>query len=735
MNVFKVSRRDFVRLSSVASAGLVLGVAGAAPSRNKAKTKEIHDLGTFVQVDTDGIVTIWVSKSDMGQGVRTALPMIVADEMDADWSKVRIQQADWAQKYGPMGTGGSGSVRSRWKPLRQAGAAARAMLVSAAAAKLAVDPATLTVSNGVISHAASGKSLSFGEVAADAAKLPVPAEPKLKDPSQFKIIGKNVDRLDNRDIVTGKSVYGIDVKVPGMLYAAVLRSPTFGGKVASFDAAKAKAVPGVKHVVKIDAIGTDLPWNGVGVIATSTWAALKGREALQVAWDAGEGAKESSESLRQQMKSALHRAAKVVDIGNVDTATTSAYRVVEATYEVPYLAHAAMEPLNATVHVKADGVEVWAPTQFPNWAASAIGSALKIKPETVKVHVTMLGGGFGRKANPDVVLEAALLSKAAGAPVKVQWTREDDTQHDYYRPASYHHVRAGIDDKGNIAAWHHRFAAASIETYFDPKTQKPHDSEIGGLDDMPYTIPNLRVEFAPVSSVVPRGWWRSVEHSINSFVINSMLDEIARAAEKDPIELRLALLQKGRKIVAEGPARDYPLDVDRLRRVIEIARDKSGWAAEMEGPRGRGFAAHWSFLSYSAQVAEVSVGHDGVITIERIVCVIDCGTPVNPDGIVAQMEGGIIYGLTAAMGGKITIEKGAVQQSNFHDYPLLRLDEVPMIEVHIVPSTALPTGTGEPGLPPAAPAVANAIFSATGRRLRTLPFESPVSGGQTPRLS
>ena len=728
MSVIKISRRAFVRVSSVASAGLVLGVGHAATPKPKSKAKEkaSHDLGTFVQVDTDGIVTIWVSKSDMGQGVRTSLPMIVADEMDADWNKVRIRQADWAQKYGPMGTGGSGSIRSRWKPLRQAGAAARAMLVSAAAVKLAVDPGTLTVSNGVITHAASGRSLTFGDVAAEAAKLPVPAESKLKEPSQFKIIGKNADRLDNRDIVTGKSVYGIDVKVPGMLYAAVLRSPTFGGKVASFDATKAKALPGVKHVVKVDAIGTDLPWNGVAVLATSTWAALKGREALQVTWDAREGVKESSETLRQRMKSALDRAAKVIDTGNVDTALTSAYRLVEATYEVPYLAHATMEPMNATAHVTADGVEVWAPTQFPGWVASAIAGTLKIKPETVKVHVTMLGGGFGRKANPDVVLEAVLLSKAAGAPVKVQWTREDDMQHDFYRPASYHHVRAGIDDRGNIVAWHHRFAAPSIDTYFDPKAPKPHDSEIGGLDDMPYTIPNLRVEFAPVASVVPRGWWRSVEHSINGFVINSMLDEIARAAEKDPIELRLAILQRGRKIVAEGPAKDYPLDVDRLRRVIELAREKSGWTSEMEGPRGRGFAAHWSFLSYSAQVAEVSVGHDGMITLERIVCVIDCGTPVHPDGIVAQMEGGIIYGLTAAMGGAITIDKGAVQQSNFHDYPLLRIDEVPMIEVHIVPSTALPTGAGEPGLPPTAPAVANAIFDAALKRLRTLPFKFPV---------
>ena len=727
MGVFKISRRDFVRVSSVASAGLVLGVSIAeaqTPAKNKPKEASAHDLGPFIQIGSDGIVTIWVSKSDMGQGVRTSLPMIVAEELDADWNQVRIRQADFDKKYGPMGTGGSGSVRSRWKPLREAGAAARAMLVAAAATKLAVDPATLTVSNGVISDPA-GKRATFGEVAEAASKLPVPTELKLKDPKQYKILGRNVRRTDNLDIVTGKTTYGIDVKVPGMLYGAVLRSPAFGGKVASFDATKAKAVPGVKEVVKIESIGTDLPWNGVGVIATSTWAALKGRDALEVKWDAGESAKESTDSLRAHMKSISKSAKRVIDNGNVETATRSASKIVEGVFELPYLAHATMEPMNATVHVSGDGAEIWAGTQFPNWAASAVAGALKLNPEKMKVHVTMLGGGFGRRANPDVVLEAALLSKAVGAPVKVQWTREDDMQHDFYRPASYHEVRAGLDDRGNIVAWHHRVVAPSIETYFEPKTEKPHDSEIGGLDDMPYIIPNLRVEFAAATSVVPRGWWRSVEHSINSFVINSVLDEIAKVSERDPIELRLALLPKTRAPQAAGtPPQEHPFDPARFRRVIEVAREKSGWNNELSGGgRGRGFAAQWSFYSYTAQVAEVTVSQSGEVVLDRIVCAVDCGTPVHPDGIVAQVEGAIIYGLTAAMGGAITVDKGAVQQSNFHDYPILRIGEVPQIEVHIIGSNAAPTGIGEPGLPPAAPAVANAIFAATGKRLRSLPFK------------
>ena len=717
----KVSRRDFVRITSIASAGLVLGVALEAKTtpRKKSPAKP-HDLGTFVQVDDDGIVTVWVSKSEMGQGVRTTLPMIVAEEMDADWKNVRVRQAHFDKKFGRMGTGGSGSTRSMYQPLRQAGATARAMLLTAAATRLALPVESLTVSDGVIAHAASGKKLTFGEVALDAGNLDVPKDVKVKDAKTFKIVGKKIDRIDNADIVTGKAAYGIDVRVPGMLYAVVKRSPVFGGKVISVDDTKAKAVPGVRKIVKIDAMGTQLPWSGVGVIATSTWAAMQGRDALDVKFASGT---EKSDELRQQLQAAVRGPMKrLIDIGNVDSATISAAQRVDATYELPYLAHATMEPLNATASVTPDGVEIWAPTQFPNWANSAVAKALGLAPEKVNVNVTLLGGGFGRKANPDFVLEAVLLSKEAGAPVHLQWTREDDMQHDFYRPASHHRVVGALDPDGHLIAWAHRFAAPSIETYMDPKTEKPHESEWGGFDELPFAVPNLRVEFMPVASVVPRGWWRSVEYSINGFVFNSFLDEVAHAAGKDPIEYQLALLPAGRTI--EGPDKDYPFVVDRLRRVIEIARDKSGWGKTQLGEgRGRGFAAQRSFLSYAAQVAEVTIGSDNTIKVDRIVAVIDCGTPVNPDGIAAQVEGGIAYGLTAALHGEITTAGGAVQQSNFHDYPLLRMHEMPKVEVYIVPSTAPPTGTGEPSLPPTAPAVANAIFAATGKRLRKLPFK------------
>lgn len=709
-----MNRRDFLKITSAAGAGLVIGI----PSFAKEAT--LSDFGAYVQIAPDDTVTIWISKSDMGQDVRTSLAMIVAEELDADWSKVKIRQAHLDKKFGRQGTGGSGSIRNLWLPLRQAGANARAMLVAAAAAKLGVEVSSLAVSNGVI-----GGKLSFGAVTLDASKIKLEKDAPLKDPKDFRLIGKATKRLDNGDIVTGKATYGIDVKVPGMLYASVLRSPVFGGKVKSFDATKAKAIAGVKDVVKIDAIGTDLPWNGVAVVATSTWAAMKGREALVVEWDEGEHANESTASLRKQLAEIVDKGTSVTNKGDVTAALASAPKKIEATYELPFLAHAAMEPLSATAHVKADGVELWLATQFPDWAANTGAQWLGIKPEQIKVNVTMLGGGFGRRANPDFPLEAIQISKAVGAPVKVQWTRDDDMQHDYYRPASHHMISAGIDADGNVVAWHHRIAAPSIISYMEPaQTERVHESETPGVRDLPYDVANFRTDFALAKSGVPRGWWRSVEHSINGFVVNAFLDELAHAAGRDPIDVRLAMLPKDFVQQAEGernPARLWPFKSNRLRAVIELARDKAGWGKPLAAGRALGFAAHHSFFSYAAQVAEVSM-EGNVPRVHRIVCAIDCGVAVNPDGIRAQIEGGIVYGLAAAMGEKITIDKGRVQESNFHDFPLLTIDQMPRVEVHIMPSSEAPTGTGEPGLPPAAAAVANAMFKLTGQRVRTLPF-------------
>ena len=717
-----MDRRSFLKLTSAAGAGLFIGVPVFAGDK---KAVSPQDFGAFVQIGADDIVTIWVSKSDMGQDVRTSLPMIVAEELDADWSKVRIKQAYFDPKFGRMGTGGSGSIRNMYKPLREAGAKARAMLAGAAAAQWNVPAAELEVANGVVTHRASKRSARFGELAEAAAKIEIKDAPPLKDPKQFKLIGTPQKRLDCGDICCGKAAYGIDVKVPGMLYASVLRSPVFGGKVAKVDDTKAKAIPGVKHVVRTEAVGTDLPWNGVAVVATTTWAAMKGRNALEVTWDEGPHAAETTESLRKLVTDSIDKGKELKTKGDVAQALANGAKKLEAEYELPYLAHAAMEPLNATAHVTADGAELWLGTQFADWGARTAATWLGMKPEQVKVNVTMLGGGFGRRANPDFALEAVQVSKAVGAPVKVQWTREDDMQHDYYRPSSVHRISAALDAENNVVAWHHRIAAPAIEAYFTPDTKAPEESEVEGVADMPYEVPNARADFALVSSGVPRGWWRSVEHSINGFVMNSFLDELAHAAGRDPVELRLALIPKGfvQKIEDEkSPMRQWPYRSDRLRGVIELAREKSGWGKPLPAGRARGFAAYYSFLSYAAQVAEVSVGEDGMPKVHKVTCAIDCGVAINPEGIRAQVEGAIVYGLSAALGQRITIEGGRVQQSNFHDYPLLTMSQMPQVEVHIVPSTEAPTGTGEPGLPPIAAAVTNAMFKLTGKRVRRLPL-------------
>jgi isoquinoline 1-oxidoreductase beta subunit len=693
----------------------------ASPKRRVGKgAAPPHALGAFVHVARSGDVTIHVPKPELGQGVRTSLPMLVAEELGADWKRVRVVQADFAERYGRMGVGSSSSLRSMWIPMRTAGAAARAMLVAAASARWGVPAGECRVERGVIRHGA--RTLGFGDVAEEAARLPVPKDVPLKDPASFTLVGRSTGRVDDPAIVRGRAGYGIDVKVPGMLHAAVARSPVFGGKVARVVDTKARRVPGVRDVVRLEPIGADLPWAGVGVIADTTWASFRGRDALEVAWDEGPAAAESTASLRARMDELTAKEGKrVTDTGDVDAALSGASRVIEARYEVPYLAHAAMEPMNATAAWTDDRVEIWAPTQGADWTAETVASALKIPKERVTVHVTLLGGGFGRRSFSDAVLEAALLSRAAGGrPVKVTWTREDDVRHDYYRPPSVHRVRAALDGS-RLVAWHHRMASPSINVYLGDG--EAFESETGGVHDLPYGVPNLRVEYAAVDSALPRGWWRAVEHSGNGFVVQSFLDELAHDAGIDPLELQLSLLPKGfTRPAASKSQKDFPFSADRLRAVIELVRERSGWARRPAPGRARGFAASYAYLTYVAEVAEVSLGKDGAPRVHRVTAAVDCGTPVNPDGIAQQIEGGILYGLAAALHGRIDVEKGRVVQSNFHDYPPLRIEESPSIDVHIVPSRALPTGVGEPGLPPIAPAVANALFALTGKRRRTLPF-------------
>ena len=721
--VTKVSRRDFLAIVPTAGAGLLLGVrlgsdaaaAEAAGSSPAGAAPGPFAPNAFLQIDTRGDVTIWASKSEMGQGVRTALPMIVADELDADWSRVRVEQAWVDAKFGDQDTGGSGSIRTKFEPMRKAGAAARAMLVAAAAKSWSVPPSACRAEKGRVIHIPSGRGIPYGDLAVRAAAQPVPQNVLLKDPRDFRIIGRTLPRTDTPSKVDGSAVYGIDVKVPGMLYAAVSRCPVFGGKMKSFEGTKAKASPGVKAVVPIS--------NGVAVVADSTWHAFKGREALTVEWNEGPGAAESSASCARQMADLAGKPGRPVRTeGDAAAALAKAAKKLEAVYELPFQAHATMEPQNATAFVQKDRCEVWAPFQTPSWALEDIARTSGLPQSAITLRITHLGGGFGRRINPDYAVEAVEISKAVGAPVKTTWTRTEDLQHDFYRPASRHSMAGGLDAAGKPVSWLHRIVSTAIQTFYDPDAKNPEDGETGGADDVPYAIPNMRVEYSAAKSVVPRGYWRSVENSFNAFAVECFVDEMAAAASQDPCRYRLDLLAGDRKVRSAGG--HLVLETARLRACIELAAEKAGWGTPLPKGRGRGIAAHFSYRSYCAQVAEVSVDGSGNLKVHRVVSAVDCGRAVNPGIIAAQMEGGVVFGLTSCLKSGITIDKGRVTQTNFDDYEMLRIDEMPQVETHIVPSSEPPTGVGEPGVPVVAPAVFNAIFAATGKRIRRLPLQA-----------
>ena len=733
-----VSRRDFLRTAPAAGAGLVIGFrlldgdgleAGAAPraagaasaaaAPEPASAKESAARfapNALLQIDTDGAVTLWTTKSEMGQGVRTALPMILAEEIGADFSKVKVEQAWLDPRFPNLDTGGSSSVRESWDPLRQAGATARALLVVAAARGWNVEPKECVAEKGEVVHRASGRRAPFGTLVAAASRLPIPKDPPLKDPKTYALLGRAVPRTDTASKVDGSAVYGIDVRRPGMLYAAVVLEPAFGARPGQFDDAAARQVPGVKRVVPFR--------RGVAVVADSTWAAFKGRDALQVRWNEDRKVREDSASLRERCLAAVEQPGKVLrSDGDVAAALSSAARRVEATYELPFQAHAAMEPVNATAHVTTDRCEIWAPTQTPSWAMGELRRTLGLPAEAIRINVTLLGGGFGRRINPDFVVDAAEISKAAGAPVQMVWSREQDLQHDYYRPCSLHRMRGGLDAAGRPIAWSHRYVSTSIGAFYNPETKEPESDELGGAADLPFAVPNVRVEYSPVDSRVPRGWWRSVESSFNAFVVESFLDEMASAAGKDPLRLRQDLLREPRRIPYPMP--DVVLETARLKGVIDLVAEKTPWGAPLGKGQGRGIAAHYSFRSYCAMAAEVEVSDEGALSVRRIVAAIDCGRVVHPGLVAAQMESAVVFGLTAGLKSEITIEEGHVAQSNFNDYEMLRIDEMPQVETYIVPSPEPPTGVGEPGVPVVAPAVFNAVFAATGRRIRRLP---PPSG-------
>ena len=726
-----LDRRSFLKTSAAGSAALIIGFhlpasAHSDPAEEQEK-KPANPLNAWVRITPDNKITLILGKSEMGQGVMTALPMILAEEMSVDWKNVNIEQADTNSDVYDLGTGGSGSIAGSWLPLRRAGAAARVMLVSAAAQRWNVNPNTCVAKDGGVLHGARKNFLTYGELVAEAAKLPVPdfKSVELKNSDDFTIVGHDRHRFENNLKTTGAAKFGIDSRPAGMLYAVVARCPIFGGKPASFDATKAKTVPGVREVIQIDPVTAGaFTTGGVVVLADNSWAAMQGRKALSITWDEGPHASESSEGLRKQF---LENAAKPGKIyrneGDVDAALAGAEKKIEAAYELPFAAHACMEPMNCTVHIRPDGAEAWIPTQAPQWAQEIIAGVSKLPKESVVVHTTLMGGGFGRRYQADFVMEAAQVAQVAGKPVMVLWTREDDMQHDFYRPASYHRFEGAVDAKGNLAAWKHFQTSTSIDAMWSPKgAETPENSEFATAAFIPYETPNFRVEYKLAQSGVPRAWWRSVEHSSSGFVVESFIDELAHAAGDDQFSFRLRLLGEDRKIPDfTNPKEGKPLDTARQKAVLKLAAEKAGWGKPLPKGIARGIASYYSFETYTAAVAEVSL-KDGNIHVNRLVYAVDCGRPINPDGIRAQVEGAAIYGISAALHDAITVKGGRVEQSNFNDYQMPRIKETPKTEIYIVMSKEEPTGIGEPGLPVVTPAICNAVFALTGKRMRRLPI-------------
>jgi len=702
--IFNATRRDFLKTSALAGGGLLIGFTLPGASR-LAEAASAFSPNAYIRIGSDNQITVICGLSEMGQGVHTAIPMLVAEELDADWSKIKMMQAPADPAFnnpifGMQATGGSTSVRGHWEPMRKAGATARAMLVAAAAAQWKADPADCRTEKAMVLHK-SGKKLTYGQLAAAAAKQAVPTEVKLKSAKDFKILGTPAKRLDTPAKVNGKAKFGLDVRLPGMLTAVMARPPVPGGKVVSVDDSKAKAIPGVKQVVQIP--------GGVAVLAQGYWAAKQGRDALQIKWDDGANAALSSEGVSKML---AEGAAKGGAVGrNVGDAGAPVAKKVEAVYEAPFLAHACMEPMNATVWVKPDEIEVWAGTQSQGPSQGILGQVGGVAPGKVKVNTMYLGGGFGRRFAPDFTIDATLLSKISGKPVKLVYTREDDMKAYFYRPASVTRFVGGLDASGKAVSFSACIASPSImeaSGFMKLPADGVDEMAVEGIRDCPYDFPNLRVEYARREPGVQVWFWRSVGHSQNIFFIESFVDEMAAAAGKDPVEFRLALLGKQ----------------PRYKGALELAAQKAGWGKPLPAGVHRGIAVAQSFGSYVAEVAEVSVGKDGKVKVHRVVSAVDCGVTVNPEIIRRQIESAIVYGLSAALYGKITFKDGRVEQSNFHDYPVLRIDEMPKVEVHIVASTEPAGGIGEPGLPPLAPAVTNAIFAATGKRVRALPINT-----------
>ena len=710
-----LNRRSFLQVSAAAGGGLLVGTyLHPWTDGETLEAAGSFEPNVWIKVNADDTVRIMLTMLEMGQGVMTSMPMLVAEELDFDWTKIKTEWAGADPRYGNPNfggqqlTAGSNSVRGMWKVLREAGATARVMLVKAAAQTWGVAENTCTTDKGEVIHQATGRRLKYGTLVDKAAALPVPTGVTLKDPKTFKLLGNSLARLDVPEKVNGSAMFGIDVKLPGLLTAKVVRCPVFGGKVARFNADKAKAVPGVKQVVQIS--------TGVAVVADNYWSASRGAQALDITWDEGPLAKLTTAEILTRYKELAQKPGKVArNDGNADTAIANS-KSFERAFEAPFLAHATMEPMNCTADYRADGCDVYVPTQGQTPSHQAAVAASGLPADKVKIHVTYMGGGFGRRGEADFVIDAVETSKAVGKPVKVVWSREDDMQHDYYRPISYARMWGAVDASGKPTVFKQHIVQQSLMKRIGGLPPNGVDFiSVDGSANLPYDIPNIRVEYTENDPGIPFGFWRSVGASFQGFVVEAFIDEMAAAAKKDPFEFRRDLLGKS----------------PRHKAVLELAAEKSGWGKPLPAGRFRGIAVMDAFGSYLAQVTEVSVDARGAVKVHRIVCTVDTGWVINPDTIKAQMEGGIVYGLTAALKGEITIKNGRVEQRHFGDYQMLRHNEMPEIEVFIVPSTETPGGIGEPSTALAAGSLVNAVAAATGRRIYSLPIKPEQLRGGT----
>ena len=741
--IFVPSRRDFLKFGSLTAGGFLLGVnfQCAGP---KGETITFAP-NVYISLTSDNEVILVAHRSEMGTGIRTSLPMIMADELGADWSKVKIVQAEGDEdKYGNQNTDGSFSVRMFYEPMRKAGATARQMLINAAAKKWEVDPSECITENSQVLLKGTRKKVDFGELieVLQTMELPDPASIKLKELSEYKLIGTDVAIYDARAIVTGQAKFGADVDLPNMQIAVIARSPVVGAKILSYDDKSAMSIPGVSQVVKIEGAGIppglDKPLEGLAVIASNTWAAKKGRDALVIQWDLGPNQNYSSAAQLKEMAQSTLMDGKVRrERGNFNSAKSSATKVLDRTYLAPYYAHATMEPMAVIADYKEDGsVEIWAPSQHPQWAREAVAGALGIELPKVKINVTLLGGGFGRKSKPDFVVEAALLSKAAKTPVRVQWTREDDIHHDYYHSHSAQRIVATLDSANQLTGWNHHTVFPAIGATANAAELHPSNGEMElGCRDFPYDVPNIRIESHESTAHTRIGWLRSVSNIHHAFAIHSMMDEIAEAREMDPIENALQLLGEDKDLTFEGEMEgsfenygekieDFPWNTGRMKKVIEEVAQKSNWKALRDSGKAVGFAAHKSFLTYVACVVLVEKDANGKLSIPEVHYAVDCGVGVNTDRIRSQFEGGAQFATSLAMTSAITFEEGKVQQNNFDTYQIIRMPQSPKkIHVHITPSTIKPTGVGEPPVPPYIPALANAVYKLTGNRIYELPFK------------